>query len=700
MIQSNYLEKVYGGLLGKCIGIRLGAPVEPSIWNFDRIVKTYGYVDRYVKPYKNFAADDDSNGPVYFLRALVDDAKDRELQPQDVANAWLNYAREGVGMFWWGGYGISTEHTAYTNLKMGIKAPQSGSIAQNGEVIAEQIGGQIFIDTFGLIHPCNVKKAADYGEIAASVSHDGEGLLGARFFCAAIAKAFETSDIDEIIAAGLSQIPETSTYYAVSKAVIDFYHLHPENYKLCMEMLKKDWGYDKFPGNCHIIPNAGVCILAMMYGRGDYCKTIEIATTCGWDTDCNAGNVGTVLGVACGVEAFPSKYRTPINDGIVLSGISGYLNILDLPTYAREVALIGYRLVGEEPPAKVKESYRPGELYFDFELPGSTHNIRVSEPYICDPRHSQEIAFSGKGSLEILFSQLYRGKSSKVFYKPFYTRDDFSDERYSPAFSAQAYSGRTVRMKVYLDQWEGLDLVGVNPYIHTVGGGDIILQYIRPQQGEWTEIEFTIPDTDGRVVDEVGFILEGLSAPKSRSRGRLFIDDFSITGKGDYTIEISKQRKDFGCITPFVHSDGAWRIMGDYVNLTRCKPSFSFTGNYYAQDQSITASVIPHSGEDHLMMVRSNGIMRGYLGGFDKDGTVSVYKNDFGYKKIASAVFKWQYDKEYKLTLTAKGNEITLLVDGQEVLKTTDDQFSYGMTGCGGIGIGRTSFGHFRITEL
>lgn len=228
----------------------------------------------------------------------------------------------------------------------------------------------------------------------------------------------------------------------------------------------------------------------------------------------------------------------------------------------------------------------------------------------------------------------------------------------------------------------------------------MILQYLRPQQEEWTEIEFTIPDTEGRVVDEVGFILEGLSAPKSRSRGRLFIDDFSISGKGDYTIEISKQRKDFGCITPFVHSDGAWRMMGDYVNLTRCKPSFSFTGNYYAGDQSITASVIPHSGDDHLMMVRANGIMRGYLGGFDKDGTVSIYKNDFGYTKIASAPFQWEYDREYRLTLTAKGNEITLLVDGQEVLRTTDSQFGYGMTGCGGMGIGRTSFGHFRITEL
>ena len=148
-MQKDYLERVYAGFLGMNIGIRLGAPVEPTIWTYERIRDTYGDITDYVKEYKNFAADDDVNGSVYFFRALRDDAEDRELKPQDVANAWLNYAREGVGMFWWGGYGISTEHTAYLNLKNGIPAPQSGSARQNGKILAEQIGGQIFIDTWG-----------------------------------------------------------------------------------------------------------------------------------------------------------------------------------------------------------------------------------------------------------------------------------------------------------------------------------------------------------------------------------------------------------------------------------------------------------------------------------------------------------------------------------------------------------------------
>ena len=171
------------------------------------------------KDYKHFAADDDANGPVFFLRALDDMPVFGEPAPQDVAEAWLNYGREGVGLYWWGGYGVSTEHTAYLNLKNGIPAPQSGSIHQNGKTLAEQIGGQIFIDTWGLIAPADPARAARYAVTAASVSHDGEGLHGAAFMAAAISKAFETSDMEEIIAAGLQQIPADCLYRKVFDAV-------------------------------------------------------------------------------------------------------------------------------------------------------------------------------------------------------------------------------------------------------------------------------------------------------------------------------------------------------------------------------------------------------------------------------------------------------------------------------------------------
>lgn len=152
-IAENYMEKVYAGWLGKIIGIRLGAPIEG--WTYQRIRDVFGEVWSYPANYKNFAADDDSNGPLFFIRALEDCKDLNNFSSHEVANALLNYAPYEHGFFWWGGYGISTEHTAYLNLRNGVTAPRSGSIEQNGSTMAEQIGGQIFIDSWGLVSPNN-----------------------------------------------------------------------------------------------------------------------------------------------------------------------------------------------------------------------------------------------------------------------------------------------------------------------------------------------------------------------------------------------------------------------------------------------------------------------------------------------------------------------------------------------------------------
>lgn len=683
------------------IGIRLGAPVEPTIWTYERIKNTYGEITNYVKEYKNFAADDDANGPYYFLRALYDDAKDRDITPNDVARAWLNYTREGIGMFWWGGYGVSTEHTAYINLKKGIPAPRSGSIEQNGKIIAEQIGGQIFIDTWGLVNPCNPKKAADFGEAAARVSHDGEGVLGARFFCAAIAKAFETSDVREIIETGLSQIPADSLYAKVARAVLEFHARQPDDFRACRDMLEREWGYDKYKGVCHIIPNAGVCILAMIYGQGDFNRTVEIATMCGWDTDCNAGNVGTVLGVACGLEGIADKYRTPINDSIVMSGISGYLNILDIPTYAKELAILGYRLAGEACPQWLTDSFKEGEIYFDFELPGSTHNIRVSDPFFCRVRHSTEKAFRGTGSLEVLFDRMTRGEKSKIYYKPFYTRDDFSDERYSPTFAPKAYSGQKVSMKIYLDQWGGNETMGIAPYVRLAKSKKELVQgYIKLVDQQWLDVEFDIPDSEGELIDEVGIVLEAYSTRKPKSLGRIFIDEFRIYGKANYSIDFKKQTMSFGCVTPFSHNHGAWSIEDGAMYLMTAEPSEAYTGNYFAQDYSVSVKLNPQSGHSHLVAVRAQGAMRGYHAGFDGENQVSLYINDFGFKKLASRSYEWRFNQTYDFQVTVQGHTLTLSINGEQVLQHQDDKFGYGMYGVSTIDAARAYFSDFRFVEL
>src|ERR1700694_2186333 len=141
-IPTDYLERVYAGILGKIIGVYLGRPFEG--WTYERIMRELGPINFYVNERRDVAlrstqlvvTDDDISGTFAFPRALADYGHARDLSAEQVGNTWLNYIVEERSVLWWGGLGNSTEHTAYLRLKSGIAAPQSGSIGLNGTSVA------------------------------------------------------------------------------------------------------------------------------------------------------------------------------------------------------------------------------------------------------------------------------------------------------------------------------------------------------------------------------------------------------------------------------------------------------------------------------------------------------------------------------------------------------------------------------------
>lgn len=680
------LERIYAGFLGMNVGIRLGAPVEPAPWDFERIAQFYGDVRGYVKNYKNFAADDDVNGPVYFLRGLVDNGVDKPLTAQAVGEAWLNYARDGIGLYWWGGEGISTEHTAYNNLKRGIPAPQSGSIAQNGIILAEQIGGQIFIDTWGLINLGDPHNAAVMAMAAASVSHDGNGLYGAGFIAACIAAAYKADTIDEIIDAGLAEIPGNCTYAAVVNAVRDFHEKNPDNWRDCMQMLIDDWGYDKYGGVCHIIPNAGVCVLAMVYGGGDFSRTVEIATMCGWDTDCNAGNVGTVLGVFCGLEGIVPHYRDPMNDTVILSGISGYLNNLDVPTYAKFLYQLG-RSIHHLPQDPTVVLPQGGELLFDFALPGATHGLRLSN----ELRFMKRPVTNG---LQIVIDRILPADDCDVYYKPFYRREDFDDERYKPVFSPTVYSGQIMRICLvphfYLE-----GEIQLTPYVQTAVRKERYkgIAY-RLQEGEPLQMELRIPDTCGDCVGQIGFHIEAALGTTSRVMAVLELRSMTVTGKGTYHIATALCQQEFLQQTPFALNHGNWSQTGGLLRCQTLEPAQAYTGNYYATDVTVVSDVIAAKGSG--LMARAAGARRYLAAGFLEEGKVGLRAYQAGVATSVMADYPWEAGKAYYLTLEVQGNGASILVNGEKILTT--EQLP--LADCGMVGFVQEEAGNGCFRDL
>jgi ADP-ribosylglycohydrolase len=275
-LSEDYHDRVYAGWLGKCIGVHFGGPLES--WTYQDISTNLGEVTDYLQPEGEvFKPDDDLVMPLVMMNALNNSSSPEELTAEAIGRTWLNLLGIERGAIWRGGYGVSSEHTAFLNLINGIPAPQSGSAALNGKIISEQIGGQIFSDIWGLVSPNAPETAADLSEKAASISHDGEGINGGRFVAALVSAAFSENDPFKLIEAGLKTIPHESDYAQVCRDMVRFHKEHPGNWHAARQYIDENWGYDRYEGVVPIIPNAAIIVISLLYGEGDFSRSIQIA---------------------------------------------------------------------------------------------------------------------------------------------------------------------------------------------------------------------------------------------------------------------------------------------------------------------------------------------------------------------------------------------------------------------------------------
>lgn len=699
-IPEDYVEKVYAGWLGKIIGVRHGSNIEG--WSYEEIYKKYGEISDYLFEFKNFAADDDTNGPIFFLRALEDYKCYSELKPEQVGLTWLNYAPFEHGFFWWGGYGKSTEHTAYLNLRSGIMAPRSGSIKQNGKAVAEQIGGQIFIDTWGLAVPCNYGLAADYARNAASVSHDGNGIYGSMFIAACISAAFNMKDIGSIINAGLSVIPKDCEYSIMASDIISYFNNNPNSWRDCYQFIKGNYGYDKYPGSCHIIPNAAIILLSLLYGDGDFSKSINVCNMCGWDTDCNAANVGAIVGVMVGLDGIEMKWRNPINDLLICSSVIGSLNIMDIPDSAFYIAKIGYKIAGAQMGNKWKDIIVGKAAKFHFELPGSTHAFRLKadekEKVKLWLNQTTEVAHTGEGSLRVnadIKCNTEENVKIKAFIKTYYRPSDFNDSRYDPAFSPILYPGQRLQAYVMSDNDVSACLYILDGNSNTQFSSELT----QLRKGEWVSLSYVIPPMCGACIEEAG--VEFLSPSGTLIA---YIDDFDIKGEPSYTLDFSKERIE---VWNFMHREisqmtilkGLWDLENGELSGSCNDFGEAYSGLYDMKNYTMKVVLAPVLGEYHNINFRVQGAIRSYALGLSSGNKLVLYKNNNGYKELTSMDYDWELGMEYEFIISVVHEKIQISDNNKSLIKYEDKDSPY-LSGQFGFSVWLGSHCHYKSLEI
>lgn len=653
----DYAERVYAGWLGKCIGVRFGAPLES--WTYETIRDHLGELEWYAREDqgKIFKPDDDTAVPMILIRAC----QDYGVLPtaEQLGQTVLNYAADQRGSFWWGGYGVSTEHTAYLNLANGIPAPRSGSVLQNGATVAEQIGGQIFSDIWGLIAPNDPAGAAELAERASSVTHGGSGIYGGRFIASLVSAAFSESDPRQLIEIGLAQIPADSEYTRVVRAVCGYHAENPGDWRTAFASLKANFGYDRYPGVVHIIPNAGVVALGLLYGEGDFSKTIRITNMCGWDTDCNVGNVGAILGVAVGLDGIDRRWRDPMNDLLVAASVIGTRNLMTISNCADLFVNIGRQRCGlpvETPPR------------YHFRYPGSTSNFEADGER-GRPIHLEQAVVGGEPALRVSIRKMNRKGEIRLFTRTVYHPSELSSNSYSAQFTPLIYPGQTVRARLYLPDDSPTE-VRAGLYVYDTYSRTYHQAEASPlTPGQWHTLTYTIPAQTDAYLSQVGVVLRSLG--DEWTIGSVALAELDWDGAPDYRTTFAYERPETGAISGWTHLRGYWRLEKDDSGTTAfhgsgVAESEAYTGDINWTDYTVTAEFIPLVGDHHHLNARVQGALRSYAFGLAPGGRFAAYKKDGQYTELGSAPFAWQHGKRYHLTITAQGEALTAEIRGDD----------------------------------
>ncbi|SMD12237.1 ADP-ribosylglycohydrolase family protein [Pedobacter nyackensis] len=306
--KSTLKDKIKGGWAGQTIGVTFGWPSE------------FQYQGTFIQDYETIKWHDDyvneamTSFPGLFDDVYVDltfvEVFDR-LGLDAPADSFAKAFAASQYQLW------HANQAGRYNIQQGIPAVKSGHWLNNPH--ADDIDFQIESDFIGLMSPGMPNTASDISDKVGHIMNSGDGWYGGVFISNMYALAFINNDISYIVNTALKAIPVQSKFYQCIADVVKWHKLYPTDWKRTWFEVQKKWAEDVgcpsmvfHPLNIDAKINAAYVVIGLLYGQGDFTKTLEISTRAGQDSDCNPSSAAGILGVILGYDKIPQKWITPL----------------------------------------------------------------------------------------------------------------------------------------------------------------------------------------------------------------------------------------------------------------------------------------------------------------------------------------------------------------------------------------------------
>lgn len=298
------MDKIKGGWAGQTIGCTYGGPTEFK-YN-GTIIQDYVPIlwpDHYIKWWYEHAPGlyDDVYMDLTFVNVF--DRLGLDAPADSFAVAFAN-----AGYTLW-----HANQAARYNILQGLMPPASGHWLNNPH--ADDLDYQIEADYAGLMSPGMPNTASEISDKIGHIMTYGDGWYGGVYIGAMYSLAFISDDIEFIVTEALKTIPEKSNYYQCMSDVIRWHKEFPDDWKRTWFECERKWTEEVgcpdgvfMPFSIDAVINSAYILIGLLYGEGDFYKTMDIATRCGQDSDCNPASAAGILGTILGYNLIPDRW--------------------------------------------------------------------------------------------------------------------------------------------------------------------------------------------------------------------------------------------------------------------------------------------------------------------------------------------------------------------------------------------------------
>lgn len=320
-------DKIAGAWIGQLIGNIYGLPHEnkyvdapgPEDWPYGyRFAKNL----EKMKQYNGAFSDDDTD--LEYMYLLEMEKHGYEPTYKQLTESWIYHIRDRIWLANRGALGL---------MHFGFTPPFTGSKDINPHWY--QIDPQLINEIWAFTAPGMVRYASQKSDWAARITSDDWAIEPTIHYGAMYSAAFFETDIRKLIEIGINELPAGSRYAQTIRHMIELHKKYPNHWQSAWQEMAQKYYIDE-PDMTKTIWNAnlnGACgILAMLYGEGDFQRTLDLSCAMGFDADNQAATVAGLMGIMYGFKALPEDLYLPL-EGWTKPFNDTYINITrhDMP---------------------------------------------------------------------------------------------------------------------------------------------------------------------------------------------------------------------------------------------------------------------------------------------------------------------------------------------------------------------------------